>query len=70
MADILDEASEVEQAYKDQAIANTVSKIKPEKHPDFDGVHCLDCHEPMVSFRLSIGRIRCVDCQTLIERRA
>lgn len=69
MADIIDEASDVEQAHKDQAIFNAVSKIKPQTHPDFDGKNCLDCAEPLVEFRLTIGRIRCVDCQTLIENR-
>lgn len=67
MADILDEASEVEQAHKDQAISNTVAKLKHEKHPLFDGVHCLECHDDMPEYRLSIGRIRCVYCQTKIE---
>jgi len=39
----------------------------PERHPDFDGIHCLDCDEPLVKGRLSLGKIRCVECQRILE---
>lgn len=40
---------------------------RPETHPDFDGLHCVDCDDEIPEFRLKIGRVRCVDCQQAIE---
>lgn len=36
---------------------------RPQTHPDFDGVHCLECDVEIPQKRLEAGRIRCVDCQ-------
>lgn len=40
-----------------------------ETHPDFDGEHCLDCDIEIPESRLKLGKIRCVDCQQLLEDR-
>lgn len=41
---------------------------RPQTHPDFDGVHCIDCDIEIPPRRLAItGCIRCVDCQELVE---
>ena len=42
---------------------------RPETHPDFDGEHCVECDDVMPEYRLKIGRVRCVDCQQIIEDR-
>lgn len=42
---------------------------RPETHPDFDGEHCLDCDIEIPEPRLKLGKIRCVDCQQLLEDR-
>jgi RNA polymerase-binding transcription factor DksA len=43
------------------------AKMKPETHPDFDGIHCLDCDNDIPALRLQMGKIRCVHCQTALE---
>lgn len=40
---------------------------RPETHPDFDGKSCVECGELMPQERLSLRRVRCVDCQTFLE---
>ncbi len=42
--------------------------LEPESHPDFDGKHCIDCGNPIPKERLQAGRIRCTDCQSLLEQ--
>jgi ribosomal protein S27E len=67
-ADESDMASDMEEAFREKAIEYAQSHIR-QHHPDFDGVNCLDCEEPMIAFRLTMGRIRCVYCQEIVERR-
>lgn len=45
-------------------------RFKPEFHPNFDG-HCVnpDCGEPLPEERIKHGRIYCVTCQEIIERK-
>lgn len=40
---------------------------QPEFHPDFDGVHCVDCDDDMPKVRLDMKRVRCVRCQQDLE---
>jgi RNA polymerase-binding transcription factor DksA len=42
----------------------------PESHPDFDGVHCVDCDDTLPENRLKFGRVRCTTCQSDIEKRS
>lgn len=39
----------------------------PEHHPDFDGEHCVDCDTPIPERRLLLHKVRCVDCQGMLE---
>lgn len=41
----------------------------PEFHPDFDGKNCVDCDDAIHPARLKLGRVRCVECQQLLEKR-
>jgi RNA polymerase-binding transcription factor DksA len=68
MADPVDIANEVVEACLAEAEARARGKSAPETHPDFDGFHCLDCGDEIPVLRLRLGRIRCVDCQTRLER--
>lgn len=43
-------------------------KSGPETHADFDGHHCVDCEDLIPDARLVLGRVRCIDCQRLLER--
>ncbi|MGA1471489.1 MAG: TraR/DksA C4-type zinc finger protein [Burkholderiaceae bacterium] len=31
-------------------------------------MHCIDCGESIVAARLKLGKIRCIDCQTILEK--
>jgi hypothetical protein len=35
---------------------------------DWDGVNCFDCYEPLPELRVKDGRVRCVICQTKVEK--
>lgn len=67
--DDADIASALEMGFIAKALADHKNKVAPEKHPDFDGVHCLDCDTDIPLIRLNMGRIRCVDCQSELEQR-
>lgn len=41
----------------------------PETHPDFDGETCVVCGDDMPKERLVLRRIRCVECQSLLEKK-
>lgn len=38
--------------------------------PDFDHLHCIDCDEEIHAARLALGKVRCIQCQSLLERKA
>jgi RNA polymerase-binding transcription factor DksA len=50
------------------ALALVRQSLEPESHPDFDHKHCIDCGVCMPVQRLLAGRIRCTDCQALLEQ--
>jgi len=61
---------ELAEKYSNNTVENEVyqsRKFLSEKHPDFDGVSCIECGIGIPNERLKIGRIRCVDCQEEIE---
>lgn len=66
--DDADIASAVERGLIAQALANHRQKIAPETHPDFDGEHCVDCDISIPEGRLKLGKVRCVDCQSDLEK--
>jgi RNA polymerase-binding transcription factor DksA len=68
MSDPNDEASELEQAHRESAINAASMKAGRETHPDFDGEHCVHCGDPIHPLRLEMGRVRCVYCQSALER--
>lgn len=56
------------QKQRERGIKSAQQAIKPEKHPHFDGLHCVDCEVEIPEPRLKMGRVRCVGCQSYIER--
>lgn len=42
---------------------------RPEQHPDFDGIHCIECDDEIPAPRLILLKIRCVHCQRDFEER-
>ncbi len=64
-----DIASAIEMGFLAKALEAHKAKVAPEKHPDFDGVTCLDCGDDIPQVRLSMGRMRCVYCQEILEKK-
>jgi RNA polymerase-binding transcription factor DksA len=56
-------ASALESSMLSKALKDHAQKMAPQKHPNFDGLHCIDCEEEIHEGRLKMGRIRCTDCQ-------
>ena len=50
------------------ARSTAAAALRPQHHPLFDGLNCLDCGDEIPERRLKMGRIYCVTCQTEIER--
>jgi hypothetical protein len=70
VADESDRATLIETARNDDALERIRARVQPETHPDFDGVHCVECDDALPAARLALGRVRCVVCQSAIERDA
>lgn len=67
---VLDEGEEaaLRQMQENQhALSKIQSLLAPQTHPDFDGIHCIDCDNEIPKGRIADGRIRCVHCQSAIE---
>lgn len=63
-----DQATKLEFQHNADSLAAIRRANAPQSHPDFDGVHCLDCDTEIPRERLAAGRIRCTDCQSIIEQ--
>lgn len=70
-ADDLDRAAELTQRANDAAIEEAKRRNKAEQAQNPDGTwpvtQCVDCEDVLTHLRMSMGRIRCVYCQTEIE---
>lgn len=68
-ADVLDQAAAVTDLLTQKLVEERRALAAPETHPDFDGRHCVeeDCGEPIPDERLSLGKVRCISCQTRRE---
>ncbi len=67
LPDPVDAASIQEAKFTNEAVANVQAKLAAQKHPDFDGVTCIDCGDVIPQLRLKAGRIRCTPCETAVE---
>lgn len=66
-ADELDRASVLQDQMNEQALAVVQANNKPETHPDFDGISCIECADELPPIRLKLRKVRCVTCQTILE---
>jgi RNA polymerase-binding transcription factor DksA len=69
MPDEADLANERLNDYLVEGLTQNAQKLKPERHPDFDGSNCVNCGAPLPILRLEMGRIRCTACQSELEYR-
>ncbi len=62
-------AAQMQDQMNEQALANQRAADKPQTHPDFDGLHCIDCEEDLPAVRLAYKRVRCTVCQEAQDKR-
>lgn len=71
-ADDLDRAAQLSYKINEAYIESVRQRNKPEQTKDADGTwphpDCVECDEPLPPLRLQMGRLRCVFCQTRLER--
>lgn len=62
-------AERLEQAQRERALTMVTQRLVPESHPSFDGKHCVSCDDEIPAGRLAMSKVRCVACQTTLEKR-
>ena len=67
MADVFDEASELESIQNALSVNAVRDRAKPQSHPDFNGTDCIECSATIPAGRLALGRIKCIECQEVEE---
>ena len=70
MTDQFDKAQEVEQIFRDRALAHQLNKSVERPDEDEDGNrYCLSCGKPIPVTRLKAmpTAVRCINCQSLRE---
>jgi RNA polymerase-binding transcription factor DksA len=67
--DPIDIACEQEDFFRQEAIRRQALASAQEYDPEFDGVHCIACDDDIPDGRLLLGKIRCITCQEIKERR-
>lgn len=68
-SDNLDQAAFIQDIINNTGVAKAALQVAPQTHPDFDGKNCVNCEDSLPKVRLTMGRIRCVACQTLLEKK-
>ena len=69
MADTIDAANDYAAQLNHDALERARGKDAPEHHPSFNGANCVDCGVVIHPARLAMGKVRCTECQSFIERR-
>ena len=71
MADLADLAGDTIEVCLKDAEVRARGKSAPEFDSRFDGRHCVeeDCEVEIPTARLNMGKVRCVECQALLEKR-
>ncbi len=64
----LERAEERERQAREIAIERATRATAPQHHPDFDGTNCVECDDPLPPLRLAMSKVRCVPCQTRLEK--
>lgn len=68
MPDPADIGNDTAQFCTAEAERRARGKSGPESDPSFDGENCVDCMDAIPSARLKLGKIRCVQCQEILEK--
>lgn len=73
-------AAQLEEQVRERGIKRAQLAVLPEKdlryangdliYPEFDGTACIACGDDIPEGRLALGKVRCVICQTIKERKA
>lgn len=61
-------AEERERQARENAMQANARAMEPQRHPNFDGANCAVCADPLPALRLAMGKVRCVYCQTRLEK--
>ena len=73
LIDPLDRASRAEHEMTASAVAEHRAAAAPEQVPNADGswptTDCVECGCEIEAGRLALGKVRCLRCQELLERR-
>lgn len=72
MTDLFDRASDVEQAFRDNALARQLDHVTEQPRTDKQGARCcIECCELIPLSRLAAvpHAVRCIDCQASKESR-
>ena len=69
LTDQNDRASALEAKFNENALKVARKKNIAETAPEFDGVHCLECSQEIPTARLILEKIRCIECQIVIEKK-
>ena len=70
MTDQLDQAKELEQTFRDKALAHQLNHTVEQPDEDEDGTrYCLSCGDVIAKERLKVipSAVRCINCQTYKE---
>lgn len=67
-ADELEVAEQLREQEVTAGRAAVARANEPQKVEGFDGVHCVDCEEPLAPVRLAYKRCRCAPCQEEEDR--
>ena len=63
-------ADELAASEREIGLSNARKALAPQHSDDFDGVHCIDCGTNIPEIRLLSRRIRCTECETIVEKKA
>lgn len=72
MTDLFDRASDVEQAFRDNALARQLDQVTEQPLTDKQGARCcVECSEEIPLPRLAAvpHAVRCISCQAIKEAR-
>lgn len=71
-ADDLDRAADLTRKLEEAALVEVRRAAAPQQVQNSDGTwpnpYCSECEAELSTFRLSLGRIRCVECQEALEK--
>lgn len=73
-SDVLDQAQAINEQHQESSLAMARAKLLPEQVKNPDGTwpfpDCKDCGDEIPEGRLALGKIRCLSCQDILERRS